>query len=212
MDLQTSNELFKARYAVKKFNADQSLSDEQVKILKNAMRMSPTSYGMQPFEVIEITDSKIKADLKPASWNQSQITDASHLYVFCAYNEFNRDYVANFVSKAADTYGFGKDEAEGRTDFMWGVFKDLTQEQRAEWARKQAYLVLGFTLATAAAGHIDTCPMEGFDPKKYSEYLKLNDKNLTPLAVLAAGVKSDEDKMNGAPKVRREENDLITTL
>ncbi len=211
MDLQTSNEIFHERYAVKKFNADKSLTQEQVQIIKNAIKMSPTSYGLQPFEVIEITDSKIKKELQPMSWNQNQIVDASHLYIFCAYNEFDKDYVADFVNKAADIYGFGKDEAEGRTDFMWGVFKDQTREQRAEWARKQAYLVLGFTLAAAAAAHIDTCPMEGFEPEKYSSYLNLKGQNLTPLAVLAAGVKSEDDKMNGAPKVRREEDEIIKT-
>lgn len=212
MDLKTSTEIFKERYAVKKFNADKSLSEEQVKILKNAMKMSPTSYGLQPFEVIEITDSKVKKELQPMSWNQNQIVDSSHLFVFCAYNDFDKEYVANFVNKAAETYGFGTEEAEGRTDFMWGVFKDQSQKQRAEWAQKQAYLVLGFTLATAAAAKIDTCPMEGFEPEKYSEYFDLKNKNLTPVAVLAAGVKSEDDKMNGAPKVRRKENDLIQTV
>lgn len=191
------------RYATKQFDTAQKLSDEQLQQILEAVKMVPTSFGLQPFKVLVVTNPELRTKLKEASWGQAQVTDASHLLVFCA----NTD-----VLPRVDTYfemasGGNEDvrgQMKGYEDMMRGFASGMSQDAMLPWAAKQAYIALGFALAAAAELGVDSCPMEGFDGAQYKTLLGLED-NVTPVVLLPVGFRSATDTVH--PKVRF--NDLF---
>ncbi|MEQ5792873.1 NAD(P)H-dependent oxidoreductase [Muricauda sp. NFXS6] len=200
------------RYATKKFDPAKSVSDENLQTLLEATRLSASSYGLQPYHVLVISDPKVKEQLKPASWGQSQITDASHIIVFANATDFGEELVDDFLENVSTTRNIPVDGLKGYSDFMKSKLMDLPAETKSNWTARQAYIAFGNLMQAAAELKIDTCPMEGFESDKYNDILGLNGKNLNAAVVLAVGYRSEEDETQHLPKVRKSKEELFTII
>jgi nitroreductase len=182
------------RYATKKFDATKKISAEDLEILKEAIRLSTSSYGLQPYKVFIIEDPAIREALKPASWNQSQITEASQLVVFANYTKLDETVINNYIERISKTREVPTEAIQGYGDFMKSKILGLTPEQQAIWTSKQTYLALGNLINAAAELKIDATPMEGFEPEKYNDVLNLNALNLNASLVATIGYRHEEDQ------------------
>lgn len=200
------------RYATKKFDASKKISHQDLDSLLEATRLSASSYGLQPYHVFVISDPEIREKLKPVSWNQSQITDASHLIVFAHATDFGEELVDDFITNLSDTRDIPLDGLNGYAEMMKSNLVGLPTDVKASWAGKQVYIALGNALQAAAELKIDTCPMEGFQPEEYNRILGLTDKDLNAAVVLAVGYRSEEDQTQNLPKVRKSKEELFTHI
>lgn len=200
------------RYATKKFDATKKVSEQDLETLLEATRLSASSYGLQPYHVFVISDREVREQLKPASWGQSQITDASHLIVFANTKDFGEELVDDYLANVSETRNIPSEGLKGYSDFMKSKLMDLPEELKNQWTAKQAYIAFGNLMQAAAELKIDTCPMEGFEPEKYNEILGLDEKNLNAAVVLAIGYRSEEDATQHLPKVRKSKEELFTLI
>ena len=200
------------RYATKKFNSDKKISNSDLEILKEAIQLSSSSYGLQPYKVLIIENEEIRKQLQPASWGQSQITDASHLFVFASVTNVDAEYITRYAENMAKTRNIPFDSVKGYADFMIGNITTLTPEKQIIWAQKQAYLALGNLLNAAAELKIDVTPMEGFLPEQYNEILGLTEKRLHATLVATIGYRHDEDDTQHYAKVRKPKSELFETI
>jgi nitroreductase len=195
------------RYATKKYDTTKKISEQDLQTLLEAVRLTPTSYGLQPFKVLLVETTEVREALKSQSWNQPQTTDASHFLVFAANNEITNRYVDDFLQRTASARNRELSELKGYGDFVKSKISQLSPEQISNWNAKQAYIAMGFLLYQAALMQIDATPMEGLDPKAYDKILNLTDHH-TVFAV-ALGYRSEEDSLQHAGKVRKSTNELI---
>ena len=200
------------RYATKKFDSSKKISDDNLELLLEATRLSASSYGLQPYHVFVITNPEIREQLKPVSWGQSQITEASHLIVFANQTNFNGELVDSHITNTAKTRNIPSENLKGYSDFAKSKLVDLPQKTKEEWTAKQVYIALGNLMQAAAELKIDTCPMEGFDAEAYDEILGLQGKDLTASVVLPIGYRSAEDATQHSPKVRKSKQELFTYI
>jgi len=199
------------RYATKKFDTSKKLTDEQLSMLEETLRLSPSSYGLQPWKFIVVSDPEVRAKLRAAGYNQPQITDASQLVVFAVPKVVDDALVDVFIQSVADAKGMPVDGLKGYADMIKGSLAGKSPEARVEWAARQVYIALGFLLAAAAGAGIDACPMEGFDPKKFDEILGLGALGLESKVVAAIGFRSSDDENAGMPKFRFPKEKVIIT-
>ncbi|REJ79019.1 MAG: NAD(P)H-dependent oxidoreductase [Acidobacteria bacterium] len=198
------------RYATKGFDPERKVSDEDWETLKRAGILAPTSYGLQPFRFIVVTDPDLKAKLKPACYGQAQITDCSHLVIVAAKKQLTPNDVQEYADLIIETRGTPRENLEDFIAMMMGTQQKLTETGTAlDWSQRQAYIALGFLLYTAAIMGIDACPMEGFDPEKVDEILQLEDYRSSALCAL--GYRTGEDWLVGLKKVRFPEETLVVT-
>ncbi len=197
------------RYATKHFDPEKKIKSEDLNILLNAINLAPTSYGLQPFNVLVIEDKKVKEKLKEVGYQQPQFTDASHIIVFAAKNNISEKDVDEFMIRIASQRGISVDNLADYKVAMLGKINRLSKGELTTWASKQCYIGLGFLLYTAAQLSIDACPMEGFDNNGFDEVLGLKDKNLNSVVVASIGYRASEDKYQSLSKVRYDLNDLI---
>ena len=200
------------RYATKKFNSEKKISNSDLEILKEAIQLSSSSYGLQPYKVLIIENEEIRKQLQPASWGQSQITEASHLFVFASVTNVDAEYITRYAENMAKTRNIPFDNVKGYADFMIGNITTLTPEKQIIWAQKQAYLALGNLLNAAAELKIDVTPMEGFLPEQYNEILGLKEKGLHATLVATIGYRHDEDDTQHYAKVRKPITELFETI
>jgi nitroreductase len=191
------------RYATKKFDTTKKVSSEQLTKILEAIKMAPTSYGVQPFHVVVVTNPELREKLKTAGYGQAQITDSSHLMVFCARTDI-LDRVNGYFEIASGGNAEVRSSMKGYEDMMSGALGAISEDKKEAWAAKQAYLALGFGLAACAELEVDACPMEGFNPAEFKSILGLPE-NMYPHALMAVGFRSSEDKVHA--KVRF--NDLF---
>lgn len=197
------------RYATKKFDPTKKITSEQLDVLLEVLRLTPTSYGLQPFKFLVIENPEIREKLKEKSANQSQITDASHLIVLCSYLDIHDLHVDNHVKNTAQTREIEHSNLERYRDFMKGSINKLESPVKLEWNKKQAYIALGLLLHACAQMRIDSTPMEGFDAEGYDEILNLKSKNLHATVICPIGFRSAEDHTQHMKKVRKSQADLI---
>lgn len=202
----------KWRYATKKYDTSKKVSSEDISKIKEAINLAPTSYGLQLFKVLDIQDKAIRERLKPASWNQSQITDASHLFVFCSYTDAGGTEVNAYMQRKAEVQGLDLKDLKGYGDFVKGALASRAKEEKQIWMSKQTYIALSNAMTACAALKIDSTPMEGFDPNAYGEILGLDTKELKASVVLAIGYRSSEDATQHSAKVRKKEEHLFETV
>lgn len=206
------NKKLKWRYATKKFDPTRTIADQDIDSLKEAIRLSASSYGLQPYKVLLISDPQIKARLKDAANGQTQLTDASHVVIFANHSDLGSGHVASYVDNISKTRGLEFEKLELFSNLINSVIDNLSEEGREVWAAKQTYIALGNLLSAAADLKIDSCPMEGFDPDKVSEVLNLKSQNLTPTVIATIGYRSEEDTTQHYAKVRKSEEELFITL
>jgi nitroreductase/dihydropteridine reductase len=200
------------RYAIKKYDADKKLTQEQLALLFEAVRMSPSSFGLQPYKIIHVTNPKVRNELKSAAYGQTQVTDASDFLVFVVPTNLNDSDVDDFIGMISKAQNATLDSLKQYGDMIKGSLASRTAEQNTAWSVRQAYIALGILIAAAALLRIDVSPMEGFDPKQFDEILELKNKNLTSVVTAALGYRSTEDSYSNLPKVRRPKQDLFIEL
>lgn len=205
-------EIRKWRYATKKFDATKKVSNEDLETLLEATRLSASSYGLQPYHIYVIENQDIREKLKPASWGQSQITDASHIIVFANSTDFDAHLVDDYLENVSKTRNIPEEGLKGYGEFMKSKLLDLPTETKGNWTTKQVYLAFGNAMQAAAELKIDTCPMEGFESEIYNKVLGLNEKNQNAAVVLAIGYRSEEDETQHYAKVRRSAEELFTYI
>lgn len=201
------------RYATKQFDPDKKISPEAWAALEEALVLSPSSGGLQPRKFIVVNDPSVRQKLLPASFGQTQVTEASHLVVFAAKTDVTEGDVDAHVSRTAGARGVPVESLESfRQMLVGGIVKGKDQPGRREWAARQAYIALGNLLTSAALLGIDACPMEGFLSAQYDEILGLNDRGLTSVAICTLGYRAHSDAYAGLPKVRFPREDILMHL
>ena len=197
------------RYATKKFDPSRSIPEEELKELLSAVRLSASSYGLQPYKILVIRDEALREQLRPSCWNQSQITDASHVLVIASMADFDAALIESYLEQVAETREVPLENLSGYGDFMKSKLLDLPTTTKAEWTARQAYIALGNLLSAAAVQRIDACPMEGFDKDQVDEILGLREQGLTTAVIIPIGYRSKADDTQHYKKVRRSEESLF---
>jgi len=194
------------RYATKAFDLSKKVSPENLAKILEAIKMAPTSFGLQPFHVVNVVDSAKREELKALAWGQPQISEASHLLVFCARTDI-KERIETFFEMATGGDENIKTAMATYKGMMDGFEVNLPADQKTAWAAKQAYIALGFAMAAAAELEVDSCPMEGFDSAGFKASLNLPE-NIIPVVCLPIGYRSLADTIR--PKVRFDLSDLIS--
>ncbi|MDP1832715.1 MAG: NAD(P)H-dependent oxidoreductase [Geothrix sp.] len=198
------------RYATKKFDPTKKISTADWAVVEAALVLTASSYGLQPWKFIIVTDPALKTKLRPASWNQSQVEDCSHLVVLAAKQDITEADVDRFIARIAEVRGASVESLAGYKGFMMG---DLVNGARhaiiPEWAARQTYIAMGNLLTSAALLGIDACPFEGIEPAKYDEILGLAGTGYATVAACPLGYRAADDKYASAPKVRFAAKDII---
>jgi nitroreductase len=191
------------RYATKQFDPKRKISARDWAALEEALSLTPSSGGLQPWKFIVITDAGVRAKLTPASHGQAQIKDASHLVVIASKNSLSEADVDAHIKHIAEVQGAPLEVlAPYRGGLIGGIVQSQDEAARNAWARNQAYIALGNLLTSAALLGIDACPMEGFDRTQYDEILGLKPKGFATAVIATLGYRSPTDKYASAPKVR----------
>jgi nitroreductase len=201
------------RYATKQFDPNRRISSSDWATLEEALRLTPSSGGLQPWKFTVITDPAMRAKLRPASYGQPQITEASHLIVFAAKNNFGEADVDAHLQNVARVQGVPVESlAQFRGMLVGGIVQSQDETARNAWARNQAFIALGNLLTSAALLGIDACPMEGFDRAQYDEILGLKAKGYASAVIATLGYRLPTDKYAAAPKVRFPKEQLFQNV
>lgn len=202
----------KWRYATKKYNPTQKISNENLEILKNVLSLVPSSNGLQPFKFLIIENSEIRQQLRGKSWNQSQITDASHLIVLCSFLGLNEYHIDTYMELNAKVRSLAPATLEPFSSHLKKTVITKSEDEQLAVNEKQTYIALGHLLHAAAHLRIDASPMEGFSVEGYDEVLGLSAKNLKATVVCALGYRSDDDAFQHFKKVRKSHEDLFEII
>ena len=201
------------RYATKKFDAAKKIPAADWAALEESLILAPSSYGLQPWKFIVITDPAVKARLVPASWGQTQPADSSHLVVLAVKTGLGEDHVEKFLDRQVQVRGGTK---ESLAQYKGMILASLAGAAKAgtldAWQTHQVYIALGQFMAVAAMMGIDTCPMEGIDRAKYDEILGLTGTGFASVVACPAGYRAADDKYAGAKKVRFDAKDVIVRI
>jgi nitroreductase len=200
------------RYATKKFDATKKISTEDLNTLKEAIRLSSSSYGLQPYKIIIVENPELRAKIQPAAWGQSQIVDASHLIVFANRTSINDTEIDAFFKNMSETREIPLEALSGYQGFMKGKINELSEDAQNIWNSKQTYLALGNLLNAAAELKIDVTPMEGFSAADVNEILGLNALGLNASLIATVGYRHTEDATQHLKKVRKSNEELFITL
>jgi nitroreductase len=191
------------RYATKQFDPLRKISGHDWAALEEALVLTPSSCGLQPWKFVVVIDQATREKLVPASWGQRQVADASHLVVFAIKKNLSEQDVDAHISRISEVRGAPRESLAGFRDMMLGaIIKRFNDVERNTWAAKQVYIALGNFLTSAALLGVDACPMEGIDPAKYDEILGLDKLGLSTVVVAPAGYRAEIDKFSQAKKVR----------
>ncbi len=200
------------RYATKAFDT-RPIPADVWKVLEQSLQLAPSSYGLQPWKFLVVTDAAKRALLRPNSWGQSQVTDASHLVVFTRQTSVNAADVQAFFDQMVSERRADPAKLEPyRQMMLQNVAQGMPAERQREWAARQVYIALGQFMAAAAVLGVDTCPLEGIDPAKYDEILGLKGTRHETVVACAAGYRSAEDKYAGMAKIRRPLDQVVVRV
>ena len=201
------------RYATKKFNPSKVVPQEKLDKILEAIRLTATSSGLQPYEVLVVTNKEIREKIKPVAWNQGQITDASHLLVFAAWDNYTAERINKMFDLTNDVRGFKNEGWENYRNMLLSTYPTRDAEVNFQHAARQAYIALGTALVAAAEEEVDSTPMEGFDPAAVDEILGLRAKGLRSVVILPLGYREAEgDWLVNLKKVRRPSDDFISEV
>lgn len=198
------------RYATKKFDPTRKIPQADWNVLEEALVLSPSAFGLQPWKFIVITDPAVKESLVSVSHGQRQVADCSHLVVFAHKKEMDLDYIDAYLRRIVEVRGGTMEALAGYRQMMSGTLIDGPEREGiANWNQRQTYIAFGTFMTCAALMGIDTCPMEGLEPAKYDEILGLAARGLTTGAACPAGYRAADDRYASLAKVRFETKDLV---
>jgi len=201
------------RYATKKMDPSRAVPQDKVDRILEAVQLAPTSSGLQPFEVIVVTNPEVKARLRAAAFDQAQITDGSHVLVFAAWDNYTAERIDAVVAEMGRQRGGVTEVMTAYYDRLKAMYLPRSAEENYQHAARQAYIAFGMALAAAAFEAVDATPMEGFDPAQVDEILGLRARGLRSVTLLPLGYRAEEgDWLAGLKKVRKPMQDLVTEI
>jgi nitroreductase len=201
------------RYAAKKMNPTKAVPREKVDRILEATRLAASSSGLQPYEVIVVTNKEVRAKIQPIAWNQAQIADGSHLLVFAAWDNYTAERINTMFDLVNAERGTTNEGWENYRKMLLSTYPQRDAEVNFNHAARQAYIGLGTALIAAAEEQVDSTPMEGFDPKALDEILGLKARGLRSVAILPLGYRADEgDWLVNLKKVRRARENFVTEV
>lgn len=201
------------RYATKNYNPSKKVDNEKLERILEAVRLAPTSSGLQPFEVFVVENPELRAKIREVAWGQSPVTEASHLLVFAAWDDITEERIDMMFDLTNEQRGMVNEGWEAYRRKLKGIVAARGQPGNHESAARQAYIALGVALVAAALEGVDSTPMEGFDPAAVDQILSLKERNLRSVVILPIGHREPEgDWLVSLKKVRRPREQLVTTL
>lgn len=200
------------RYATKKFDANKKIAKKDLEILKEAVRLSASSYGLQPYQVIMIDTLELREQIKHVAWNQGQITEASDVLIFANITSLGAKEITDYIENMAATREIPTTNLTGFENMMNKVMTAFTPEEKETWSAKQTYIALGTLLSAAADLKIDATPMEGFDKNKVDAILGLKEKGLSATLIVTLGYRDKNDDTQHWRKVRKPNDQFFITL
>ncbi len=210
---ETLQQALEWRYAAKKFDSSKKISEKDWKTLEASLVLSPSSYGLQPWKFLVVQNPQLRQQLKDVSWGQTQVTDCSHYVVLVYKTKMDEAHVQKYMDRMAQVRNIPVSNLDG---FKKVIIGDVVTGPRSGviewWAQRQTYIAMGFLMETAALLKIDTCPMEGLDPKAYDKILNLEGTGWATVAAVAVGYRHAEDVLQNAKKVRFETKDVVQFL
>jgi len=191
------------RYATKHFDATKKIPADILNTLQEALRLAPSSFGLQPWHFVVVSNPDLRQELKAHSWNQPQIVEASHLVVITSLKAVTDHDIDRLINEIAETRNQSPGDLAGYRSMIAAHAKQLSEHNAVEaWTSRQAYIALGFLLSSAAMLGIDTCPLEGINPAEYNKLLGLQDSPYSTRVVCALGYRAASDSYASAKKVR----------
>ena len=201
------------RYATKIFNPNRRIPEADWNALLESLHLSPSSLGLQMWKFIDVREPSVRAELRSVSWDQPQVTDSSHLVVFCARRDFSTEDVQRYLERIVEVRGVTMESLNLYRDRIVELAGSKSPDVLKAWLERQVYIALGFMMSCAANLRIDTCALEGMDPSAYDRILKLEDSPYYTLCALALGYRDEEaDKYARLAKVRFDRGDVIQVI
>jgi len=200
------------RYATKKYDAAKKISATDLNTIKEAIRLSASSYGLQPYKVVIVENPEIRQQLKEVAYGQTQITDASHLFVFATDVNVGDSAVNDYINNISEIRGVPADALAGFGDMMKGMIAGLPSDAKNTWTAKQTYIALGNLLSAAAELKIDATPMEGFNAAEFNKILGFDKLGLNASVIATVGYRHGEDDTQHYKKVRKSHEELFITI
>jgi len=201
------------RYAAKKMDPAKSVPQEKIDRIVEAVRLTPTSSGLQPFELIVITNPELRAKIRAIAWNQPQVTDCSHLLVFAAWDNYTAERINDMFDLTNQERGIHNENWENYRNMLLSSYPRRGAEENFQHAARQAYIGMGFALAAAAVEEVDSTPMEGFDNQALDELLSLSEKHLRSVVIMPLGYRDTaNDWLVNLKKVRRSLERFVTEI
>ncbi len=205
-------ELLNKRYATKAMNGE-VVPEEKINNILEAIRLAPTSSGLQPFEVLVVTNKELKNQIREIAWNQSQVTDCSHLLVFAAWDHYTEERINHMFDLTNEIRGFKNEGWENYRQMLLSSYPQRDPQKNFEHAARQAYIGFMAGISQAAVEEVDCTPMEGFDPNALDKILNLQEKNLKSVLLLPVGYRdAEKDWLVNLVKVRKPMSELVTTI
>jgi len=203
----------KWRYATKKMNPALPVPQDKVDRILEAVRLTATSSGLQPYEVLIVNDPALRARIREHAWNQAQVTEASHLLVFAAWDNYTPERINAKFDLTNEVRGFKNEGWEAYRQQLLATYPQRSAEENYQHAARQAYIGLGTALIAAAEEQVDATPMEGFTPAAVDEILGLKARGLRSVLLLPLGYRqADGDWLVNLKKVRRAKDQFVTTV
>ncbi len=197
------------RYATKRMNGAR-VPQEKINTILEAIRLAPSSMGLQPYTVLVIEDEEVKKQIQPLAFNQPQILESSHLLVFAAWDNVTPAQIEEYIQHTAQVRNMPVENLADFKNTLLNMAQNRTQEENYSWSARQAYIAFGTALLAAATEKVDATPMEGFNPAALDELLGLQEKGLRSVTLLPLGYRdAEKDWLAKLPKVRREKNKLF---
>lgn len=197
------------RYATKTFDANQKVADADLTTILESGNLAATSYGLQPFRFVVVSDQDTQDRLVPHSYRQPQVSQASHVIIIAARTDIDADYIREYAAMVEKARDLPVGQLDGYAKQMIGSLVTMSDDQRMDWAKNQAYIALGNLMVACAALKIDSCPMEGFIASEYDTLLDLSSQNLTSTVVLPIGYRAADDATADYVKVRRPIEEMV---
>lgn len=199
------------RYAVKVFDPSKKVSEVDLKSILESARLAPSSLGLEAWKFLVIENSELRMKIRAAAWDQTKVTDASHLIVLARRTDVREKIVDETLARASKIQGVSLEVLSGYKNMISGGITGKSDVELDTWIRSQTYIALGMMMETAALLDVDACPMEGFDAKQVDEILGLKEKNLASTSILAIGYRG-VDEAASRPKVRRAFEEVIEII
>jgi len=213
ISIEQLNEALEWRYATKAFDPTRRIPTGTWQALERALVLSPSSFGLQPYQFLLVEDTTVRERLVPHTWGQRQVVDCSHYVVFTARTKLEESHIDEFIQRVSEVRGIPADALKAYREMMHdNLITGARSNVIPQWSARQAYIALGNLMTCAALLAVDACPIEGFEPAKYDEILNLDGSGFASVVCCALGYRAAADKYATLPKVRRPESQLVRSV